>query len=147
VALADGNVVRNLTVASGAITLQSAAQKVHVGLPYEAMLKTLDLDLGEVRGLGTVQGRKKSVSNVTMRVERTRGIWLGTDDYTRDSGKMIEYKQRSTEAWNEAIQAYTGDLAITPMPTWRDGGNVVVKQFDPLPMTILAVMPDVTLGA
>lgn len=147
VALADGNVVRNLTVAGGSIALQNAAQKVHVGLPYEAMLKTLDLDLGEVRGLGTVQGRKKSVSNVTMRVERTRGIWLGTDDYTRDSGKMIEYKQRETEAWNEAIQAYTGDLAITPMPTWRDGGNVVVKQFDPLPMTILAVMPDVTLGA
>lgn len=147
VALADGNVVRNLTVTGGSITLQNAASKVHVGLPYEAALKTLDLDLGEVRGLGTVQGRKKSVSNVTLRVERTRGIWLGADDYTRDSGKMIEYKQRSTENWNEAIQAYTGDLSLTMMPTWRDGGNVVVKQFDPLPMTILAVMPDVTLGA
>lgn len=146
VALADGNVVRNLTVTGGSITLQNAASKVHVGLPYEAALKTLDLDLGEVRGLGTVQGRKKSVSNVTLRVERTRGIWLGTDDYTRESGRMIEYKQRSTENWNEAIQAYTGDLAILPMPTWRDGGNVVVKQFDPLPLTILAIMPDITLG-
>lgn len=148
VALADGNVVRNLTAdpVTGAVTLPNAASTIHAGLPYEATLKTLDLDLGQVKGLGTVQGRKKSVSNVTLRVEKTRGIWLGSGDYSRDSGKMAEYKQRSTEAWDEAIQAFTGDLATTLMPAWTDGGSVVVKQFDPLPMTILAVMPDVTLG-
>lgn len=148
VALADGNVVRGLTAdpATGAVTLPNPASTIHAGLPYEATLRTLDLDLGQVKGLGTVQGRKKAVSKVTMRVEKTRGIWLGTDDYSRESGKMIEYKQRSTEAWNEAIQAYTGDIELNPEPAWTNGGNIVVKQFDPLPMTILAVMPDVTLG-
>lgn len=146
VALADGNVVRGLTVASGAITLPFAAEVAHIGLPYEATLMTLDLDMGQVRGLGTVQGRQKSVSEVTLRVEKTRGIWIGTEDAARASGKLIEYKQRSTEAWNEAIRAYTGDLRVTAMPDWTNGGNVVVKQFDPLPLTVLAVMPDVTLG-
>lgn len=146
VALADGNVVRGLTVTGGAVTLPNAASKVHVGLEYDAVIETLDLDLGEVRGLGSVQGRQKSVSNVTLRVENTRGIWVGGVDSDRDSGKLVEYKQRSTEAWDEAIQLYTGDLDITPMWDWSRGANVVVKQFDPLPMTILAVMPEVTIG-
>lgn len=146
VALADGNVVRGLTVTSGAITLPFNASIAHIGLPYEATLMTLDLDMGQVRGLGTVQGRQKSVSEVTLRVEKTRGIWVGVEDAARDSGKLIEYKQRSTEAWNEAIRAYTGDINITSMWDWTNGGNVVVKQFDPLPMTVLAIMPDVTVG-
>lgn len=146
VALADGNVVRGLTVTAGQIVLPFNASIAHIGLPYEATLMTLDLDMGQVRGLGTVQGRQKTVSEVTLRVERTRGIWIGVEDAARDSGKLIEYKQRSTEAWNEAIRAYTGDINITSMWDWTNGGNVVVKQFDPLPMTILAVMPDVTVG-
>lgn len=146
VALADGNVVLNLTVESGSVTLPFEASVAHVGLSYEAVLKTLDLDLGMMQGLGTVQGRQKSVAEVTFRVEKTRGIWLGTEDLPRDSGKMMEYKQRATEAWNEAIQMYTGDFRITPLPDWTNGGNIVVKQFDPLPMTILAVMPDISIG-
>lgn len=146
VALANGNVVRNLTVSGGTVTLPNAATKVHVGLGYGAALQTLDLDLGQVAGLGTVQGRQKTVSNVTLRVENTRGIWIGTKDGTREGGKLVEYKQRSTEAWNEAIQLYTGDLDITPMWDWTRGANVWIRQFDPLPMTILAVMPEITVG-
>jgi len=148
VALCDGNVVRGLTADAdtGAVTLPYAASTIHAGLAYEATLQTLDLDLGSVRGLGTVQARNKSISEVSLRVEKTRGIWVGPEDGLRDSDKLIEYKQRAGEAWNEAIGAYTGDLAITPQWDWTDGGNLVIKQFDPLPMTILAVMPDVTLG-
>lgn len=140
-ALADGNVVRGLTVSGGSVTLPNAASTVHIGLPYEARLQTLDLDLGAVQGLGTVQGRMKSVSEVTLRVENTRGIWIGPHE-----SDLVEFKQRSTEAWNEAIQVYTGDIQITPHWDWSDGGNMWVVQRDPLPMTILAIMPDVTIG-
>lgn len=148
VALCDGNVVRGLTAdaGTGAVTLPYAASTIHAGLAYEATLQTLDLDLGSVTGLGTVQARNKSISEVSLRVEQTRGIWIGPENGLRDSDKLIEYKQRATEAWNEAIGAYTGDLSITPTWDWTDGGNLVIKQFDPLPMTILAVMPDITIG-
>lgn len=147
VALADGNVVRNLLVVDGAIDLPNAASKAHIGLPMTASLQTLDLDLGAVQGLGTVQGRQKAFSEVTLRVERTRGIFLGPRDGGRDDENvLVEYKQRETEAWNEAIRLYTGDLQITPHWDWTNGGNVWIKQFDPLPMTILAIMPDVTIG-
>jgi len=146
VALSDGNVVRNLTVSGGSVTLPNAGSKVHVGLPMVATMQTLDLDLGAVQGLGTVQGRMKSVSEVTLRVENSRGIWLGPKDGERGSDRLVEYKQRSTEAWNEAIGLYTGDLRMTTHWDWSTGGNVWIKQFDCLPMTILAVAPDVTLG-
>lgn len=146
VALADGNVVRGLTVSGGSVTLPNAASVAHIGLPMVSMLQTLDLDLGSVNGLGTVQGRTKSVSEVTLRVERTRGIFIGPRDGDRDSTDLVEYRQRSTEAWNEGIRLYTGDIRITPAWDWTNSGAVVVKQFDPLPMTILAIMPDVTIG-
>lgn len=146
VALADGNVVQNMTVTGGAITLQNAASKIHVGLQMTASMQTLDIDLGQVRGLGTVQGRKKSVPEFTMRVEKTRGIFIGPKDGDRTSKHLSEYKQRSVEAWGEAIKMYTGDIRMTPSWDWTDGGNMWIKQFDPLPMTILAVMPDVVVG-
>lgn len=146
VALADGNVVRGLTVSGGSVTLPIEASVIHVGLPYEATMQTLDLDLGNIPGLGTVQGRSKSISEVVLRVEQTRGIFVGPHDGDRDSDSLVEYKQRETEAWNEAIRLYTGDIHMTPHWDWTDGGNMWVKQFDPLPMTILAIMPDVTVG-
>lgn len=146
VALANGNVVRNLTVTSGSVTLPNEATKVHIGLAMEASLQTLDLDLGNVTGLGTVQGRQKSVAEVTLRVETTRGIFVGPRDGERDDTHLVEYKQRSTEAWNEAIQLYTGDIRITPMWDWSNGGNMWIKQYDPLPMTVLAIMPDIAIA-
>lgn len=147
VALSNGNVVRGLTVTGGAVTLPHPATKVHIGLPMVAALQTLDLDLGNVQGLGTVQGRTKSVAEVTLRVEKTRGIFVGAKDGERDDERrLVEYKQRETEAWNEAINLYTGDLSITPHWDWNTGGNIWIKQFDPLPLTILAVMPDVAIG-
>ncbi len=146
VALANGNVVRGLTVASGSVTLPNAATKVHIGLPMTAALQTLDLDMGNVQGLGTVQGRWKAVSDMTMRVEDTRGIWIGPRAGVRGDDHLVEYKQRETEAWNEAINMYTGDIAIKPHWSWTTGANMWVYQFDPLPMTILALMPDVVIA-
>jgi len=146
VALANGNVVRNLTVSGGSVTLPNPVTQAHIGLPITSMLETLSLDLGAVQGLGTVQGRTKSVSEVTLRVENTRGVFVGPYDGDRDSPHLVEYKQRQTEAWNEAIKMYTGDIHITPAWDWNERGSIVVKQFDPLPMTILALMPDVSIG-
>ncbi len=150
VALSEGNVVRNLTVGpvtgGVGVVLPHPSQSFRIGLPITATLETMGLDLGQVQGLGTVQGRYKSISEVTLRVEKTRGIWIGPEDADRDSDKLVEYKQRSVEAWNEAIQVYTGDIAITPHWAWNTHGRMVVKQFDPLPMTITAIMPDPVIG-
>lgn len=142
VALADGNVVRDLVVTNGTVTLPIAASKVHVGLPYEAELRTLDVDLGNVGELGTVQARNKAIANITLRVEKTRGIWAGPAE-----DALVELKQREFENWSEAIRLATGDVELTPTADWTKGGTMIIKQFDPLPMTVLAIMPDLRVAA
>lgn len=139
--LADGNVIRDKVVAGGVIVLPAAAELVHVGLPYTAELETLELDVGQVRGLGYVQGRQKSIAKVTLRVEKTRGIFIG-----HDTSHLIEHKARSTEAWGEPTSLTTGDIDVILDPHWSRNGSFVVRQTDPLPMTILAAFPDVALG-
>jgi hypothetical protein len=94
-----------------------------------------------VRGLGTVQGRYKSVGEITLRLQDTRGIFVGPDET-----HLTEWKQRQYEAWGAAIDLYTGDASITPTSDWTRGGTMVIKQSDPLPMTVLALMPDIALG-
>lgn len=146
VALSNGNVVRGLTVTGGSVTLPDPTTKCHVGLSYEALIETLSFDIGQIGGLGTIQGRMKSVNQMTLRVENTRGIWTGPVDGPRDDIRLVEWKQRSTEAWGDAIELFTGDLRIVPSPQWNGTGRMFVKQFDPLPFTILAIMPNVELG-
>jgi hypothetical protein len=143
VALVDGNVVTGLTAdaSTGQVTLPNAGSVIHAGLGYTSKMQTLDLDMGSVPGMGSVQARWKTVTEATMRVEKTRGIWTGP---TEDN--LVEYKQRAGEAWNEAIGAFTGDISITPNWDWTKGGTTWVCQFDPLPMTILAIAPDVVVG-
>jgi hypothetical protein len=142
VALADGNVIKNLVVSDGTVTLPISASKVHVGLAYEAEMKTLDIDLGSVQGLGSVQARNKAIANITLRVEKTRGIWAGPSEDT-----LVELKQREFENWNEATRLATDDVELTPTADWTKGGTMIIKQFDPLPMTILAILPDLKIAA
>lgn len=144
VALADGNVVTDLTVTAGAITLPNAATKVHVGLGYDAAIQTLKLDVGTVQGLGTIQGRMKTIGKVTLRVENSRGVFTGLVDGTRD--QMEEHKDRTAAMGASAIAPYTDDIEVTPAWEWNNHGSLWVKQFYPLPMTILGIMPDVAFG-
>ena len=139
VALADGNVVKGLVVTNGAVTLPNAASVVHVGLSYESAIKTLELEVGAVQGLGTLQGRMKSISDVTIRIEDTRGMWIGPTE-----NNLTEFKQRAYEDWGDPIDLKTGDVTVTTDWDWTRGGSMWIKQFDPLPMTINAIMPEVT---
>lgn len=137
VAVADGNVVENLTVTSGAITLPTAASLVQIGLPYVSEAKTLILDNTET----TLQGRKKNVASVSMRILNSRGGWVGptTDD-------MIEIKPRfDSDGYDPiALKSYEQGVAITA--DWNDNGQIVVQQPDPLPMAITAITPEFDIG-
>lgn len=141
VALADGNVVKNLTVTNGTVTLPAAASVIAVGLAYSAEIETLALDIGAVQGVGTIQGRFKTIASLTVRVEQSRGMFLGPN-----RGKMREWKQRTNEPYDTAIALFTGDFEQTLDADWNTNGSVVIQQNDPLPMAVLAIMPDVAIG-
>lgn len=138
--LADANVVDGVTVSSdGKVTLPVAASKVHVGLPITADVQTLPLD---VKGSPqTLQGRKKTVASVTLRVQDSRGFWAGPDE-----DNLVEYAQRDHEDYGDPVSLKTGIARVVIKNDWNDDGQVFIRQTDPLPMTILAAIPDVQVG-
>lgn len=136
--LADGNVHPPLTVASGTVVLQSAAAVVHVGLPINADIETLSITApsGE-----TLLDKKKLITAVRMVVEETRGLTVGPD-----ADHLVEIKQRSNENYDQATRAVSGIMESIIPATWSKAGRVFIRQSDPLPATILSIIPDVTSG-
>ncbi len=66
-------------------------------------------------------------------------MWIGPTE-----NNLTEFKQRAYEDWGDPIDLKTGDVTVTTDWDWTRGGSMWIKQFDPLPMTINAIMPEVT---
>lgn len=135
--LADGNAEAQLTVASGAITLTNPASKIHVGLPIQSDFETLSVEHPK----STIQGKVKSIAKVNLKVKDTRGGRVGPN-----FERMNEFKQRAYEAYGEPTALRTGDIEVTLPSDWNRLGSVCYRQDDPLPVTILAVIPEITIG-
>lgn len=136
-ALADGNVVSNLTVTGGKVTLPQAASVVHVGLPYTAQAQTLDVEMAN----GNVQGRLKKIVSVTLRFLKSRGLWIGPT-----SDNLDEVKWRDAEAMGAATDLFTGKKVVDISPDWNSNGRIWLEQRDPLPMTIQFIAPNGEVG-
>ena len=140
---ADGNVLDDLTVSStGTITLPRPATHVVVGLRYDQQtwIETLDLDLGQVQGLGTVQGRRLSVPKVMARIEASREFRAGPDlDHLTLTKVALGH-------YDSPPELITGDIEITLAPTWTGRGRIVVQPNGPVPLTLLALSPDLVIG-
>lgn len=137
--LADGNVLPPQVVTGGKVTLFIPASIVHVGLPYVSDLQTLDVELKLEDG--TIQDRKVKIPQVTIRFENSRGGWIGSDETS-----LVELAQRTAESRGSAIPLFSGKYSETLNSGYDRGLSVFFRQADPLPVTILAIMPKVTPG-
>jgi hypothetical protein len=159
--LADGNVIPpTLADAQGNIALPQAASAVTVGLGFQAQLQGVYLDAGEP----TVQGQRKKVAAVTARLEASRGVKVGSN---QTDGSTLSPVQIAPE-WNNldslpdqfapgqswpyrAYNAlcdplYTGDNRSVVTGGYGKPGQVCFQQDNPLPMQILALIPDLLSG-
>lgn len=157
VCLADGNVIEGLTVENGKVTLPHAASVVHAGLPYAALLETLELVYG--RQDGTQLTRRSRISSVTARVERTRGLFIGTEvsqKSSRDTSDktgltaveealLSEAPQRTDERYNEPVGLYTKDYKLH-LSSGYGQGRITCWAPYPLPCSILALVAEVETG-
>jgi hypothetical protein len=136
--LADGSPLPPLTVENGAVTLPRAASLVTLGLPYTSDLETLNIDLNAAE---TMQGRKKNIAAVTLRFENALGGFVGSDE-----DGLVEIKPPLPALWGEALSLRTDDYRISIPPAWNTNGRILFRQTQPLPVTILAVIPEVKIG-
>ncbi|WP_417070830.1 hypothetical protein [Niveibacterium terrae] len=137
--LADGAVMPQRVVSGGAITLDQPASTVHIGLPITADIQTLPLALQVDSGFG--QGRPKNVSRVWLRVYRSGGIWAGPSE-----DRLSEVKPRRYEDYGAAPGLRTEELGLAVPASWSDGGSIIVRQIDPLPLTICGMTLEVSVG-
>lgn len=137
--LADGAVHPQRVVVDGAVSLDAEASKVHIGLPITADIQTLPLAAQIDNGMA--QGRAKNVNKVWLRVFRSSGIFVGPS-----ADKLTEYKQRTAEAWGAPPSLVTDEVQVLLSPEWSAGGQVFVRQTNPLPMTIVSITAEVAIG-
>jgi hypothetical protein len=137
--LGDGNVITTLTVnANGTLDLPRKFSRLQIGLPYISDIHTL---APEPRPDRTIQGNKKRIAFVTVKFDKSRGLWIGPNSYD-----MQEMKQREYEALGVPTAMLSGDKEIAIPPNWKENGSLFLRQLDPLPLTILAIIPDIDIG-
>lgn len=132
--LADGNVVTGRTVTNGAVTLPRPFSRIHVGLRYTSDIETLDIESPQ----GTAQGLKKKINYVTVKVRKSRGLFVGPD-----VSRLVEFKQRENENMGDPTELLTGQFRQELYPDWNSNGRLFIRQRNPLPLTVLAVVPDI----
>ena len=132
--LADGATHADKTVTGGKITLDRSASKVHLGYNYTSLLETLRIEAGAEDGVS--QGKIKRIHGVTVRFLETVGAEVGPDTLNLDRMPF----RSSANAMNQAIPLFTGDKEIFFPSGYDNDSRVIVRQNQPLPMTILAIM-------
>lgn len=152
--LADGNVITPRVVdATGSIGLDAPASAVIVGLGFRAQLQSVYLETGNP----TVQGQRKKISAVTARIESSRGLLMGSnqpDGSTLSPPQLAPIWNGLSEVPDEAQMPYngtfqplyTGDVRIPVSGGFAKPGQVCLQQDNPLPMQILALVPEILPG-
>lgn len=138
--LADGSAHPDRTVSSGQITLNRAAEKVQIGFGFVSRLQTMRLDIPAADG--TTQSRPKSTGEVSIRVIETIGGKIGPsfDRMDRLRGTNVQAPVGTAPA------LVTGDIDhIMPVQT-DTNGYICIEQDQPLPFTLAALMPRMTVG-
>ena len=152
--LADGQIIPPTIVpADGLVELATPASAIIVGLGFQAQLQSTYLDAGEP----TVQGQRKKIAEVTVRVEQSAGFQVGgnqPDGSVQSPPQIAPQWQGMVDAPTHAVPAYnspftplfTGDIRV-PIPSGcNTRGQVAVQQNNPLPVAVLDFSEEVLGG-
>jgi hypothetical protein len=117
-----------------------ASSIIHAGLPIRyAELELLDLD---VAGLQTqIRDKKKRVNFATLLLEKTcRTFYAGPS-----ASRMYQVKLDPAES-NQAGVLFTGQETISLDADYNDTGRVFIRMTDPLPISVLGILPYTEFG-
>lgn len=139
--LADGKVLPQKTVASGAITLPAAYSTVTVGLPIDAELEPLPVVL-PIDAYGA--GDRKNACRLRFRVKSSGVFHVGpsaTALVASDPDAPVETLDTAT-----AETLTSGVVDVRPHGEWSDDGRAVVQLPHPLPFTLVSIAIEVSYG-
>jgi len=145
--LGDGNVIKTLNdeaqtplvVTAGELTLPYEVEKAIIGLPFTSEFETLPIDLSLQSG--TLQDKKIRAAQATFIFENSRGGKYGDRD-VENYDEVIDERL----FMDLPIDLFSGRKKLVLNSSWGIGKTLFFKQEDPLPTTILAVIPKITIG-
>ena len=136
--VADGSVRPSTEVSSGNITFASpCAKKVEIGLAYTSDLTTMRPEV-PIGGQSSMPAQLSWVRLVVKLLD-TLGMQLGTA-----SGEEIIPFRTAADCMGSAPALFSGDKSI-PHLGW-DNAQVIVRQTQPLPSTVLAITGVLEVG-
>ncbi len=136
VCLIDGAVQSpNPTVSGGSVELSFYANKIHLGLGYSSIVEPMKPFLTGERG--TTRGKKQRISELVISFFETVGAKAGPDV---DNLKIIPFGTGAQPV------LFTGDKNFEMGGDWGTEPIISIVQDQPLPMTVLAMIPEVTIG-
>lgn len=139
--LADGIWQTPKVVNAGAITLDSPASKIIVGLPYEWEITPLSLEGGSPKGVS--QGKIRRAESLIMKVERSSGIKYKT----KRTDNAIDIPGRSFgENFDTEVGLFTGIKKVKLPNSWDRDSQFSLVGNSPFPVTILMLIPEVTVN-
>jgi tRNA-binding EMAP/Myf-like protein len=112
---------------------------VHIGLPYHSDLKTLPVFTENVVASG--RARVKNINHAYIRVYKSKGLLCGADEEN-----LVEVKQRTTENYGQSTRLASAEERLMLVPSWNDNGQILIRQKDPLPLTIIDLTLEVVFG-
>lgn len=139
VALADGAVVTDLVVTSGAVTLPVAASKIQVGLPFTTDLQTLPMSIDGAPAGG--QGTMKAIDYAYLRVNRTGLLAVGSS-----SSKLMDIPIRTNEPYDSPPRLISEQVDLLVDPDWGEDAQLWVRSSTPTPLTVSSITMMVSTG-
>lgn len=137
--LADGRVVKALTVSSGAVNLTAAASKIIIGLPYIAEGMPVNY---EFNYKGTIQDKTRYIRSVYVSMVDTRGVAFAPDANTRAQAAGLT----SAGIWADPTPLFTGDVEVNVLAGKPKEGALYWIVSDPAPCTITRVIAKLATG-
>jgi hypothetical protein len=102
----------------------------------------LPLDTGNP----TIQSKMKKISTNNIRVANTLGLQCGSTLSNLVAMKDLVVGNVGSMTNQLVTGLVTGDAQTILDPKWQEFGQFWIQQSDPLPATILALMPELTVG-
>jgi hypothetical protein len=135
---AEGATHPDVKVVNGRAPLTRAVGYAVAGLKYHSRLQTMRIEAGATDG--AAQGKVKRINEVTFRVLQSLGGEAGPD-FT----SMVPLKYRTTTIpMGEAPPIGDDDCRVLWEKGYETKGRIALRQSAPFPMTVIAVLPQVT---
>lgn len=131
----DGMAAASQVVSSATISLPSYANRIHAGIPYTSKMRTMNL------GVGSMQGLTGKIGQVVLRFWKSFGGKVGKSEDDTLVDILIKRVFGGTTYAEE--DHFSGDYVVQFPAGYSLDKYVYVQQDQPLPMHILAMVPDV----